>query len=87
MSLSSENKDSVKSTEKKDQTTGQAKKTVPTSTNTGDEDDLDDLDDLLDDFADDVLNKPPGSAIGTETQEKEEVKTSADEPLNDEFKT
>lgn len=29
-----------------------------------DEDDLDDLDDLLDDFADEVLNKPPGSAIG-----------------------
>lgn len=27
------------------------------------EDDLDDLDDLLDDFADDVLAKPPGSAI------------------------
>lgn len=28
------------------------------------EDDLDDLDDLLDDFADDVLSKPPGAASG-----------------------
>mmetsp|Transcript_8250 Transcript_8250/g.8176 ORF Transcript_8250/g.8176 Transcript_8250/m.8176 type:complete len:327 (+) Transcript_8250:402-1382(+) len=87
MSLSNEHKDTVKSTEQKAQTIDQTKQAVPTSTNAGDEDDLDDLDDLLDDFADDVLNKPPGSAIGTETQEKDEAKTSADEPLNDEFKT
>ena len=27
------------------------------------DDDLDDLDDLLDDFADDVLSKPPGASV------------------------
>lgn len=45
------------------------------------DDDLDDLDDLLDDFADDILAKPPGSSVaGTDTAK------SAQEPLNDEFK-
>lgn len=32
-----------------------------------DDDDLDDLDDLLDDFAEDILNKPPGSAKEAQT--------------------
>ncbi|KAK6453778.1 Pex19 protein family-domain-containing protein [Scheffersomyces xylosifermentans] len=57
------------------------------------DDDLDDLDDLLDDFADDVLNKPPGSGIVTDaagsTTGKEAANASApkpDAPLDDEFK-
>ena len=37
--------------------------TKPSST-----DDVDDLDDLLDDFADDVLSKPPGSTIENQSQ-------------------
>lgn len=57
-----------------------------------DDDDLDDLDDLLDDFAEDVLNKPPGSAKAvTENQsvvgDAEQGATSTDKPINDEFKT
>lgn len=57
-----------------------------------DDDDLDDLDDLLDDFAEDVLNKPPGSAkTATESQsvggDVETGAASADKPINDEFKT
>lgn len=56
------------------------------------EDDLDDLDDLLDDFADDVLKKPPGSAAVTEqedsqkgTQDKQEdgYKTQIEELIKD----
>ncbi|RCK66303.1 Peroxisomal membrane protein import receptor PEX19 [Candida viswanathii] len=35
------------------------------TTNANDEDDLDDLDDLLDDFADDVLSKPPGASVAS----------------------
>lgn len=46
------------------------------------DDDLDDLDDLLDDFADEILSKPPGSAAPTEVESK-----VVDEPLNAEFKT
>lgn len=38
------------------------------------EEDLDDLDDLLDDFADDVLAKPPGSAIDTSNTQETSVK-------------
>lgn len=44
------------------------------------EDDLDDLDDLLDDFAGEVLSKPPGSTV-----KSDEPKPSK-EPINDEFK-
>ncbi|CAN3373769.1 hypothetical protein DIURU_005801 [Diutina rugosa] len=33
-----------------------------------DDDDLDDLDDMLDEFADDVLSKPPGSAVDSASQ-------------------
>ncbi|KAG2734159.1 hypothetical protein G9P44_002165 [Scheffersomyces stipitis] len=58
------------------------------------DDDLDDLDDLLDDFADDVLNKPPGSALAGGEKETGSGaggadtagKKTADAPLNDEFK-
>ena len=39
-------------------------KEVPAAT-TNNEDDLDDLDDLLDDFADEVLSKPPGASTAT----------------------
>lgn len=58
-----------------------------------DDDDLDDLDDLLDDFAEDVLNKPPGSAKATTENQSvggdaaEQGAASADKPINDEFKT
>lgn len=87
MSTVKEINDKTKESETNSSKVAETKKSVPTNTNVGDEDDLDDLDDLLDDFADDVLNKPPGSAVGTESQTKEKAKTSADEPLNDEFKT
>lgn len=85
--MTKEINDMVKVSEKESQKASEVRKPVPTTSNAGDDDDLDDLDDLLDDFADDVLNKPPGSAVDTEVQAKDEVKTSADEPLNDEFKT
>lgn len=50
------------------------------------EDDLDDLDDLLDEFADDVLSKPPGSVAGTEQRTTEDSnRARPDEPLNAEF--
>ncbi|ODV64980.1 Pex19-domain-containing protein [Hyphopichia burtonii NRRL Y-1933] len=64
-----------------------------------DEDDLDDLDDLLDDFAEDVLNKPPGSARSQTADNRSQTNedfanessskgaTSANKPVNDEFKT
>jgi len=68
-------------------------KDVPPATSASKDDDLDDLDDLLDDFADDVLNKPPGSGIITDaagsTAAKEAGDASApkaDAPLDDEFK-
>lgn len=50
------------------------------------DDDLDDLDDLLDDFADDVLNKPPGSGIegGTVVDEKE-ASLDPTNPINNEI--
>lgn len=86
MSLPKENTTKAEIVENSTGKSAPASQPVPKSGD-GDEDDLDDLDDLLDDFADDVLNKPPGSAVGTESQAKEEIKTSADEPLNDEFKT
>ncbi|KAI5964424.1 PEX19 [Candida theae] len=40
-------------------------------------DDVDDLDDLLDDFADDVLNKPPGSALESQSQTGSTTKKDA----------
>ncbi|EGV66732.1 Pex19 protein, partial [Yamadazyma tenuis ATCC 10573] len=48
------------------------------------EDDLDDLDELLDDFAGEVLSKPPGSTVLNDANVKEEAEV--DEPINDEFK-
>ncbi|CUM67466.1 uncharacterized protein PRCAT00005162001 [Priceomyces carsonii] len=55
-------------------------KVTPSSLNRDSEvdnlDDLDDLDDLLDDFADDVLSKPPGSAAAEGTKEKTSSETS-----------
>ncbi|RCK63016.1 Peroxisomal membrane protein import receptor PEX19 [Candida viswanathii] len=39
--------------------------TGKSTNNANDEDDLDDLDDLLDDFADDVLSKPPGASVAS----------------------
>lgn len=56
----------TKPTETKD-----AAKPVPTASEpkkTTDDDDLDDLDDMLDEFADDVLNKPPGSTVDSASQ-------------------
>ncbi|CCE79283.1 Piso0_001337 [Millerozyma farinosa CBS 7064] len=75
---------------KEEQQTGNDKiernetKSMPTA-----DDDLDDLDDLLDDFADDVLSKPPGATLTSDnvsTNEDEKQKPKPDEPLNDEFK-
>ncbi|ODV80284.1 Pex19 protein [Suhomyces tanzawaensis NRRL Y-17324] len=54
------------------------KSNAPAANTSAGGDDVDDLDDLLDDFADDILDKPPGSTIDNNT--------TADEPLNDEFK-
>lgn len=53
------------------------------------DDDLDDLDDLLDDFADDVLSKPPGATLASDdlsTKGAEKQNFKPDEPLNDELK-
>lgn len=64
-----------------------------------DEEDLDDLDDLLDDFAGEVLSKPPGAtgsmgqtegdsvtAGGSRVEGQGNTNENPDEPLNDEFK-
>ncbi|CCG23428.1 Pex19 protein [Candida orthopsilosis Co 90-125] len=54
-------------------------------------DDVDDLDDLLDDFADDVLSKPPGSTLDNQSQTgsitKKEGKgaSSSTDPVNEDF--
>ncbi|KAK6203041.1 Pex19 protein family-domain-containing protein [Scheffersomyces amazonensis] len=53
--------------ESKITTTSSTTTTTTKTIITSNEDDLDDLDDLLDDFADDVLSKPPGSALETGT--------------------
>lgn len=51
------------------------------------DDDLDDLDDLLDDFAEDVLSKPPGLAApetsSTTKEEPEEFKTRIEDLIKD----
>ncbi|CAI5755973.1 unnamed protein product [Candida verbasci] len=49
------------------------------------EDDLDDLDDLLDDFADDVLSKPPGSTIDESTKETKKEEKSGSDVLNADY--
>lgn len=50
-----------------------------------DDDDLDDLDDLLDDFAGEVLSKPPGSAKSEETkiEDKDEFKDNLQDLIKD----
>ncbi|KAI5970685.1 PEX19 [Candida margitis] len=54
-------------------------------------DDVDDLDDLLDDFADDVLNKPPGSTLDNQSQTGSTTKkdgkgtASSTDPVNEDF--
>lgn len=64
-----------------------------------DDDDLDDLDDYLDDFADDILSKPPGYDLEnenkaapaasepseTETLRETKTETGADEPQEDQI--
>ena len=54
-----------------------------------DGDDVDDLDDLLDDFADDVLNKPPGSTLDNQSQTGSVTKgkggVSATDPVDEDF--
>ncbi|EGW33915.1 uncharacterized protein SPAPADRAFT_59288 [Spathaspora passalidarum NRRL Y-27907] len=52
------------------------------------DDDVDDLDDLLDDFADDVLSKPPGAGVAQSPKTNPTTAgTSADAPLNDELQS
>lgn len=51
------------------------------------DDDLDDLDDLLDDFAEDVLSKPPGTASASAVDEALEAGEKSVNPVDDEFKT
>ncbi|EMG48134.1 Pex19 Peroxisomal biogenesis factor 19 [Candida maltosa Xu316] len=72
-------------TEEKPTTVDEPKKTTTTTSN---EDDVDDLDDLLDDFADDVLSKPPGASINnSDTQSaKNDTVKSATNPLDADFK-
>ncbi|KAG5420347.1 PEX19 [Candida metapsilosis] len=56
-----------------------------------DGDDVDDLDDLLDDFADDVLNKPPGSTLDNQSQTGSATKgkggASATDPVDEDFQS
>ncbi|RLV92358.1 Peroxisomal biogenesis factor [Spathaspora sp. JA1] len=56
------------------------------------DDDVDDLDDLLDEFASDVLSKPPGAGASTTTTEHPDTQPaaasgSASAPLNDELQS
>ncbi|MCP8720162.1 MAG: peroxisomal biogenesis factor 19 [Asgard group archaeon] len=46
-----------------DSTTKNVEVDTKSESTNGEEEDLDDLDDLLDDFADDVLSKPPGASV------------------------
>ena len=45
------------------------------------DDDLDDLDDLLDDFADDVLSKPPGASVSQ--RDDQSIKHESDKAFED----
>ncbi|KAK6463440.1 Pex19 protein family-domain-containing protein [Scheffersomyces coipomensis] len=74
----------------KETTTTTVTATVESGATRANDDDLDDLDDLLDDFADDVLNKPPGSALEAKDDANKSITipvTGGAEPPTDEFKS